>query len=83
MSAQIFVDLATVHPVIDGEWHRAKLTAMPQTGDTVTMLCGKTAAAEYERLDNRRASGIPTCCWDCDAVYRQQRGIPTQAKQSR
>lgn len=79
MTARIYVDLATVHPVIDGEWHRAALTDMPQTGDTVTMLCGLTADAEYDRLDHRRADGIPTCCWACDAAYRRQQGIPTQA----
>lgn len=76
MSALIYVDMASVHPVIDGVWHRATLTAMPDPGQGVTMLCGATAAAEYERLERRRDHGTPTMCIACDSIYRRQQGIP-------
>lgn len=76
MAALIYVDLANVHPVIDGVWHRASLLAMPDPGQGITMLCGVTATAEYERLDNRNRARPPTCCWDCDAKYRRIQGIP-------
>lgn len=78
MSAVIFVDMASVHPVIDGVWHRSDLLAMPDPGQGITMLCGKSAAAEYQRLDERRAHGTPTACPRCDLLYRQREGIPLQ-----
>lgn len=78
MTAVIFVDLAHVHPVIDGVWHRAQLLGMPDPGQGITMLCGETAAAEYQRLEQRRAHGVPTMCPRCDLLYRQREGIPPQ-----
>lgn len=78
MAALIYVDLDSVHPVVDGVWHRARFQSMPQSGQAVTMLCGLAAAIEYERLDSRRDHGTPTCCYGCDTVYRKQRGIPVR-----
>lgn len=78
MSALIYVDLAHVHPVIDGVWHRAQLVGMPAPGVAITMLCGESAAAEYHRLDQRRAHGAPTACPRCDLLYRRQHQIPLQ-----
>lgn len=79
MTALIYVDLDLVHPVVNGEWHRARFQNMPQSGQPITMLCGLVAAAEYERSDNRLRDRPPTCCWSCDDEYRRQRGIPGQA----
>ncbi|MEV6445981.1 hypothetical protein [Amycolatopsis sp. NPDC051716] len=76
MNALIYIDLDSVHPVIDGVWHRASPTSMPDPGDRITMLCGAAAVAEYERLERRREHGTPTMCPRCDVVYRQQKGIP-------
>lgn len=79
MTAVIYVDLDSVHPVVDGEWHRARFQNMPQSGESVTMLCGLVASAEYERSDNRRRDAPPTCCWACDRAYRQMVGIPVRS----
>lgn len=76
MTAAIYLDPAAVHPVIDGEWHRLKNCAMPQSGETATMLCGVTAVVEYGPLEQRRRDRPPTCCPDCDARYRRKHGIP-------
>lgn len=78
MTALIYVDLDVVHPVVDGEWHRARFQNMPQSGEPVTMLCGLTAVVEYERSDNRRRERPPTCCWACDRAYRHLHGIPVR-----
>lgn len=78
MTATIYVDLDTVHPVINGEWHRARLQNMPQSGDPITMLCGLVATAEYERRDNRPQGRPQTCCSACDREYRLQHGIPVR-----
>ena len=75
MSARIYVDLNAVHPVIDGQWHHATLVRVPEPGETIKMLCGRTAPAEFERQDQRRAHSIPTQCWRCDLIYRRQHGI--------
>lgn len=78
MTALIYVDPDVVHPVVDGVWHRMLLQSMPQSGEPVTMMCGLVASAEYERLDNRRRDQPPTCCWDCDGVYRRRHSIPAR-----
>lgn len=78
MTALIYVDMEHVHPVINGVWHRAKLHGLPAPGTAMTMLCGESAAAEYRRLDERRAHGVPTACPNCDQMYRRQLGIPAQ-----
>lgn len=84
MSAVIYIDPAGIHPVVDGEWHRTRLTGIPQPGQGITMLCGVSAAAEFEPLDQRRTHGTPTQCPRCDAIYRRQLGIPQQhTRQSR
>lgn len=83
MSARIYIDLATVHPVIDGVWHRAVLRGLPAPGTALRMRCGITAPAEYHRLDERRAHGTPTMCPDCDEIERREQGIPAQFSRSR
>ncbi|MFD9961447.1 hypothetical protein [Amycolatopsis sp. NPDC058986] len=74
MSALIYVDLAHLHPVVDGVWHRAWLTHLPAPGEGVAMLCGLVATAEYcDRLD-RDTHGVPVQCWDCEREYRAELG---------
>ncbi|GAA4533897.1 zinc finger protein [Amycolatopsis samaneae] len=75
MSALIYLNLDAVHPVVDGRWHRARLTSVPLPGEKITMLCGVTADAEFERPREHAARGAPTQCWDCDLVYRREHGI--------
>jgi hypothetical protein len=74
-SAFVYLDLESVHPVIEGVWHRVRLTAFPAPGEVITMLCGAVAVAQFERRDQRCVRGTPTCCWSCDAVHRRARGI--------
>lgn len=86
MNAKIYIDLDQVHPVVNGVWHRAAMQRMPQSGEAVRMMCGVAAAAEYDRLEHRRtdsASGPPTVCPDCDAIYRRAQGIPVRAMATR
>jgi len=77
VSAMIYIDPAAIHPVIDGEWHRTRLTGIPQPGQGVTMLCGVTASAEFEPVEQRRTHGVPRQCPRCDLIYRREHGIPT------
>ncbi|PKV95935.1 hypothetical protein ATK30_6868 [Amycolatopsis echigonensis] len=74
MSALIFIDPAAIHPVIDNVWHRTRLSGIPAPGQGITMLCGATAAAEFETLDKRRVNGAPTQCPYCDVAYRRSLG---------
>jgi hypothetical protein len=84
MTAAIYIDPAAIRPVVDGEWHRTRLTGVPKSGQGITMLCGVTAAAEFLPHEKRRDHGIPTQCSRCDAIYRQENGIPQQhTRQSR
>ncbi len=84
MTATIYLDPAAIHPVVDGEWHRTRLTGIPKPGQAVTMLCGLVAAATFMPLSERRTHGVPIQCDRCDAIYRRQLGIPPQsARQSR
>jgi len=78
MTATIYLDPAAIHPVVDGEWHRTRLTDIPKPGQGVTMLCGVTAAAAFEPLEQRRARGVPRQCAHCDLMYRREQGIPLQ-----
>lgn len=78
MTAVIYIDPDAFRPVIDGKWHRGRLTGTSEAGQHVTMLCGKTAAVAFEPLSQRRARGIPQICTDCDVIYRQEHGIPLQ-----
>lgn len=83
MTAMIYVDLAHVHPVIDGVWHFAALQRMPQSGEPVRMMCGVSAVAAYERIENRVSAGHnngpPTACRKCDEIVRRQKGIPRRS----
>jgi len=74
MTALIYVDTEAIHPVVDGEWHRADLCRVPMPGEEITMLCGVAAVAEFEDLVRRR-DHPPRQCWHCDLVYRRRRGI--------
>lgn len=78
VTAVIYIDPQAIHPVIDGEWHRARLSAIPKPGQGITMLCGATAAAAFQPLNERRAHGAPTACARCDSIYRREHGIPQQ-----
>lgn len=75
MSALIYIDLEHVHPVIDGVWHQIDLLQMPLPGQALTMLCGRTAAAEYTTKDAvRQRGGSLRMCPRCDAIHRSRRG---------
>ncbi|MEV8615707.1 hypothetical protein AB0383_48780 [Amycolatopsis sp. NPDC051373] len=74
MTALIYIDPQAIHPVIDGVWHRTSLSAIPAPGEGITMLCGETAAAEFEPLQQRTARGVPTQCPYCDVAYRRALG---------
>ncbi|WP_329068973.1 hypothetical protein [Amycolatopsis sp. NBC_01480] len=76
MTALIYIDPLAIHPVIDGTWHRARLTAIPEPGQGITMLCGATGAAAFEPLERRRDHGAPTTCFECEAVYMREHGMP-------
>lgn len=75
MSARIYIDLNAIHPVIGNIWHRIQLPGYPTPGEQITMLCGASAEAEFDRLENRRAHGTPTTCWACDYLYRRNNNI--------
>lgn len=75
MAAVIHVDPEAIHPVVDGEWHRARLTGIPKPGQGITMLCGLAETAEFRPLADRRAHGVPRQCPHCDAIYRRERGM--------
>lgn len=78
MSAVIYIDFETIHPVIDGEWHRTRLTGIPKPGQGITMLCGVAAAATFKPVNQRRNHGVPKACPRCDSIYRRELGIPQQ-----
>jgi hypothetical protein len=78
MSAVIYIDFEAIHPVINGEWHRTRLTGIPQPGQGITMFCGATAPATFLPREQRRDHGAPTACPRCDSIYRRERGIPQQ-----
>jgi len=75
MKALIYVDLSALRPIVDGQWHRAHLSRVPAPGEQIVLLCGRTAPAVFESIAARTMAGIPTCCWECDLVYRRQCGI--------
>jgi hypothetical protein len=73
MSVRIFLDLDTLHLVTNGQWHRASLRQVPQSGEQITMLCGLVESVEYgSKQDSPIAPGT---CWHCDLVYRRREGI--------
>lgn len=78
VAAVIYVDPQTIQPVLNGKWHRADLTAVPQPGQTVTMLCGESGAAEFKLSGERRDGHIHQQCEPCDDVLRRRKGIPSR-----
>ena len=76
MTAAIYIDPLTILPVIEGEWHRTRLTKIPTPGQVITMLCGASGAAVFELSDERRRREIHRQCERCDVIYRRERGIP-------
>lgn len=74
MPSVIYIDPAAILPVIGKVWHRTRLSGIPAPGQGITMLCGETAIAAFEVLDQRRVHGAPTQCPFCDVVYRRSLG---------
>lgn len=79
MNAVLYLDLEHMFPVIDGVRHRSVFLAVPAPGTPVQMLCGVTAAAQYDDAANRNARGVQTLCLRCDDAYRRKVGIPSRA----
>ncbi|GAB3146987.1 hypothetical protein GCM10027258_39670 [Amycolatopsis stemonae] len=77
-TAVIYLDPLAIHPVINGEWHRARLAEIPQPGDTITMICGISATAAFQPVGQRRRRQIPRQCPRCDDICRREQGIPSQ-----
>lgn len=77
--AQIYLDLDKVRPVFDGRWHRVQLDRLPTTGERLKMLCGRERVVAFADAADRTAFGVPTCCYECDLVYRKQHGIEIRA----
>ncbi|MFD9961919.1 zinc finger protein [Amycolatopsis sp. NPDC058986] len=75
MGAVIYVDTNAIHPVVDGRWHHTRLARVPEPGETVTMLCGVSAAAEFAQSQLRDSHGAPQTCWDCDLIYRREHDL--------
>jgi hypothetical protein len=67
------IDLARVHPVFNGRWHRIRLLRLPQPGEQIVTLCGASETAEYVSTPS---PGTAQTCWTCDIEYRRQEGIP-------
>jgi hypothetical protein len=76
MAALIYLDAQTVHPVINGEWHR--LTGALGPAEVITTLCGISDTPKFMPLDERRSHGIPRQCDACDTIHRRRHGIPSR-----
>lgn len=66
------VDLANVHPIFGGRWHRVWFERFPEPGEQIVTYCGVTEIVEF-------AAGVPEhvrTCWGCDLVHRRHAGIP-------
>jgi hypothetical protein len=74
MAALIYLDLHTVHPVINGVWHR--LAGALEPAEAITTLCGISDTPMFMPLSERRSHGIPRQCDGCDTIYRRGHGIP-------
>ncbi|MEU4524761.1 hypothetical protein AB0F52_39330 [Amycolatopsis sp. NPDC024027] len=74
MAALIYLDAETVHPVINGEWHR--LAGALEAVEAITTLCGISDTPMFMPLSERRSHGIPRQCDVCDTIYRRGHGIP-------
>jgi hypothetical protein len=73
MSALIMVDLDQLHPVFDDRWHRVRLRRMPNPGELITTLCGRTEEVIYGTSADQVVT-IRTC-WSCDLVHRRDNDI--------
>ncbi|WP_410597068.1 zinc finger protein [Amycolatopsis sp. lyj-23] len=76
MAALIYLDMQTVRPVIDGEWHR--LAGALEPAEAITTLCGVTDTPVFMPLNERRSQRIPRQCDACDTIYRRSHGIPSR-----
>ncbi len=76
MAALIYLDTQTVHPVINGKWHR--LAGALEPAEAITTLCGITDTPMFMPLSERRSHGIPRQCDECDTIYRRGHGIPSR-----
>ena len=75
LPAVIHVDPAAIHSVIDGWWHRSRLSGIPEPGRPLVVLCGVEGVAAFEPLANRTANGVSHQCPRCDRIYRRERGV--------
>jgi hypothetical protein len=75
VTALIYLDPQAIQPVIDGTWHRARLTVIPKPGQRITMLCGATGVAVFKPLARRRDHGAPRTCFDCEAEIMREQGM--------
>jgi hypothetical protein len=75
MSAVIHIDPEAIHPVIDGWWHRTRLTGIPTSGEPIIMMCGVQGVATFQTLSERRERGVPRQCPRCEGIYRHECGI--------
>ncbi|MFD9963097.1 hypothetical protein [Amycolatopsis sp. NPDC058986] len=75
MTALIYVDLAHLHPIVDGVWHRAWLGHLPVPGEVVVMLCDVQAPAAYDDYGRRDTHSVARQCWRCEEVYRAEMGF--------
>jgi hypothetical protein len=78
VAAVIYVDPLTIQPVLNGKWHRMDLTAVPEPGEAVTMLCGESGEAEFKLSGEGRNNRVHQQCEPCDDVLRQRKGIPSR-----
>lgn len=80
MSARIIVNLEP-RPVIDGRWHLVPpLPRIPQTGESITTLCGRTEQVEYVSAECANHTVAPVLtCWHCDYAYRQREALTISA----
>jgi hypothetical protein len=74
MTALIYLDAQTVHPIIGGEWHR--LAGALEPAEAITTLCGISDIPTFMPLSERRSHGIPRQCDVCDTIHRRGHGIP-------
>ena len=80
--ALIYLDLETIRPVFEGRWHRPRPDRFPGIGERLTMLCGLAKTVSFADVADRTAQGVPTCCPDCDLIYRAQHGIEIRIARS-
>lgn len=68
------MSLKYVRPVTgDNRWHQTQLSRVPQTGEEITLLCGRVERVEFG-ADDSNASTLT--CWNCEREYRRREGMP-------